>query len=339
MQGALWVSMPIIRNSAMIAAKNKADLQAICGAGGITIDDLENADIKLTLQQNCAITAATVTVSGDANMGLHTGEKTTQTVLGIIGYLMESSENALVALQNLQQYTSAVTRLFTFITEVKNDEAIYYAEPVDIWNDTSPETARQSVDVAFAGALHIIRLLTGKNFHPKKVMYRYDQPKDISEHERIFKCRPVFDQSANCMIFSLKDMQYPVIGYNKELNRIFKNLLDNKIKKGQEAGFTHRVRNILMLHYQLQFPQLEQVASLLHITPRTLQRKLQEENTSFRMIADSIRQEIACNLLRNHSFSISDIAYKLGYTELSAFQRAFRQWTGKTPGTFRAASL
>src|SRR5690349_3756336 len=138
MSASLWVSMPIIRNIVVGAARHAGDVQTICNAGGITPEQLEDANYKLSLEQNCAIMDAALTISGDPCMGLHIGEKTTPTVLGITGHLMQTSRDALTALQNLQQFTEAFTRLYTFRMEIKEKEVIYYCEPLEIWNDISP---------------------------------------------------------------------------------------------------------------------------------------------------------------------------------------------------------
>ena len=332
----LWVAMPIIRNIVMYTAKNQNELSAICRMGAITADDLENSELKLSLDQNCAVMDAAFTVSDDPYMGLHIGEHTTPVVLGITGHLMESSKDVFTALQNLQQFNRAFTQLFNFWMEVINEEVFYYCEPIEVWNDISPDTARQSVDIAFAGALHIIKLLTGQTLHSKKIMYRYARVTDTTEHERIFKCRPLFNQEANCIVLNLAELKIPVIGYNKELNGIFINLLQEELKKQQNGeSFTSQVRQIILKNFQFSFPPLEEVAARMYMTPRTLQRKLQEENSNFRALSDAIKQEFACHLLSTEELSISDIAYKLGYADASTFQRAFRQWTGKTPGAYR----
>ena len=339
MTSGLWVSMPIIRNLVEGTGCNGPEIELICRAGGISPDLLEEADHKLSLEQNCAIMEAALTISGDQCLGLHTGEKTTAVVLGITGHLMQSSKDVLDALRHLQQFTSVFTRLYHFAVEIRHAEVFYYCEPLEVWNNISPETARQSVDFAYAGAIHVIFLLTGKRVFPKKVMYRYQRTSDTREYERVFKCQPLFNQAANCMVFSLADLQAPVLGYNKELNQVFLQLLEAEIKK-QSAGaaFSSQVKQMILKQFRFQFPQVEEVAAQMHLTTRTLQRKLQEENTTFRTLVDGIKEELACNLLLNKNLSVTEIAYQLGYAEPSTFQRAFRQWTGKSPNAFRRQS-
>lgn len=336
---SLWVSMPIIRNIILFSAKSQQDIELLCKTANINVEDLEKADGKLTLQQNCAIMEAALAVSGDEFLGLHIGERTTATVLGITGHLMQSSKDVLSALQNLQQFTAAFTQLYKFAVEVKNDEVFYYCEPIEVWSDMSPDTARHSVDICFAGALHILRLLTGQHFQLQRLLYRYPRLSSIVEHERILKCTPLFNQDCNCIVFSLQEVERPIVGYNKELHDILKTILEKEISNQHATtSFSNQVKQIILKNYQFSFPLLEDVAQLMHITPRTLQRKLQEENTSFRTLEDEIKKEIAVNLLSNPSISVTDVAYKLGYADRSSFQRAFKQWTGKTPGDYGVKS-
>jgi AraC-like DNA-binding protein len=92
--------------------------------------------------------------------------------------------------------------------------------------------------------------------------------------------------------------------------------LETEIKKENNGvTFGSEVKQMILLNYQFDFPQLEEIAEKMHMTPRTLQRKLKEENSSFRQLLDSIKQELACNMLVNKRLSIAEIAYKLGYAE------------------------
>ncbi|HZF65342.1 MAG TPA: AraC family transcriptional regulator [Chitinophagaceae bacterium] len=331
----LWVSMPILRNIVLGAARNPDTLERICSQGGITTADLDNPDLRLSLEQNCALMDAALQLSGDPHLGLHIGERTTAGVLGIAGHLMESSEDLLTALQYLQQYTASFTVICHFGIKVAGDNAIYTCEPIPIWNDLSPETARQSVDIAFSGALHILRLLTGLPVQPTRAQYRYPRIKDASEHERILGCRPTFNQPSNALLFTKQDLQHRIIGYNRELNNILIKLLEQKLQEAEENGFVRRVKTIILEGSPVSFPTLETVAAHMHLSPRTLQRKLQEEETSFRAISDSVKEELARNFLSSTNRTVSQIADRLGYTEQAAFQRAFRQWTGKTPKAYR----
>jgi AraC-like DNA-binding protein len=335
---SLWVAMPILRSIVLFAGKGPQGVAMICANADISEADLDNADIRLTLEQNCAIMDAALHLSGDAQLGLHVGERTTASVLGLTGHIMQSCRDALSALQTVQQFTNAFSRLYEFRLELKGKEAIYHCEPVQVWNDMSPETARHSVDFAFSGALHILHLLTGRRIRPLRASYRYLRIVDLAEHERILGCRPSFGQSANCIVFAAQDLQAPIIGYDPRLNATLKELLDARVREqAGPASFSEKVKQAILRHAQITFPPLELVADVLHMTPRTVQRKLQEEDTSFRQVSDAVKEEIARNLLANPELAIAEIGLRLGYGDVSSFHRAFRQWVGMTPSAFRKA--
>ena len=320
----------------MSAATRPGDLQLICGQGNITVEDLDNSEKKVSLETNCALMEAAATVSGDEHLGLHMGEKITPAILGITGHLLQTDKDYLFALQSMEQFSSTWTKLYQYRVEINNQEVSYFCEPIPIWNNISPETARQSVDFSYSGALAVYKQLTGRNLQPKKILYRYEPPQNISEYVRIFKRRPLFNQDRNCIVFELADLQAPIVSYNPELNNIFRDLLAQDLEKEfKTENFVAQVRRTILKHYRSVFPQLEEVAAHMHLNARTLQRKLQEENTSFREVSDNIKQEMANHLLCNSNLSIADIAYKLGYAEPGTFSKAFKQWTGKTPGSYR----
>lgn len=328
--------MPIIRSIVLFAGNGPQGVATICASGGIAVADLDDAERRLSLEQNCAIMDAALHISGDPHMGLHVGERTTATVLGLTGHIMQSSKDALSALQNVQAFTGAFSRLYGFRLELKGHEAIYHCEPIQVWNDMSPDTARHSVDIAFSGVLHILRMLTGRHVRLQRANYRYLRIADLSEHERVLGCRPSFGQLTNSIVFSTVDLAAPIVGYNPQLNAMLKDLLDAELRKhAGGASFGEKVKQVILRNLHVTFPTLEAIADSLHMTPRTVQRKLSAEDTSFRVVCDAVKEEVACNLMANPDLSINEIALKLGYGEVSSFHRAFKQWTGITPAEFR----
>ena len=139
------------------------------------------------------------------------------------------------------------------------------------------------------------------------------------------------------MVFMTADLEIPILGYNPQLNAMIEKLLQQRLRESEEGvRFTTKVRQAISINYDFDFPQLENIALTLNITPRTLQRKLRDENTSYRELSDSIRYELASTLLKYKDLTISEIAYKLGYSELKGFRRAFKQWSGVNPMDYRS---
>lgn len=333
---ALWVGMPIVRNTVLFAGGHAKGIAEICADIGIAVEDLDVADMRLTLDQCCAGIVAATRVSGDHLLGLHLGERTNLSALGLAGLMMGSSQYALDVLHCAQEFSQAFTNLQSFRLEMVGDEVHLYTEVVPVWVDRSPATAIHVIETSYSSVVHQLELLTRKHIRPIRLRFRHARPADTSEHERIFRCRPEFGQDANCMVFAAADLRAPIIGHNKPLNDMLKVMYEEQVRKHTEgAAFSEKVKQVMLGNMQVTFPPLEVIAEVLRMTPRTLQRKLQQEGTTFRELTDAVKQELAESLLGNPDLTIADIAYKLGYFEPTSFQRAFRQWTGGTPMEFR----
>ncbi len=332
----LWVSMPIVRNTVLTAARNARDVAEICAEIGIAVDDLELAEKRINLDQCCRNIEASIRVSGDPFLGLHLGERTSVSALGLAGLMMESSKYAVDILHCAQEFSQAFTNLQTFHVRTVDDEVHFLTDAVPVWQERSPTTAAYVVETTCSSVVHQLDLLTRRHIRPVRLYFRHGRPAAITEHERIFRCRPAFGQDMNCMVFAAADLQAPIIGHNQPLNAMLKQMYEEQLRKNMAgAAFTEKVKQVMLGNMQVTFPPLEVIAEVLHITPRTLQRKLQQEGTTFRGLTDAVKQELAETLLGNRDLSIADIAYKLGYYEPTSFQRAFRQWTGTTPMEFR----
>lgn len=331
----LWSSMAFVRNVAHAAVRKGANLQQFCQAIGVAPDMLEQADAVADLDVCARVWDESIRLTGDPLLGLHLGETSSPALAGMVGYLMESSPDLLTAFQYVQQFSRAVTNATDFIVETRGDEFYYHIEPVPAWYHRYPEAARQIVDHAMSAFIHITRMLCGKAQYPQRVSMRCARPRDTREYVRIFKLEPQFGQSGNYLAYRLRDMQAPLLGHNPALNRLFKSLLEEQIAKtrGQES-YANEVRRVMLQNFNTTLPQLPDVVMYLHTSPRTLQRKLQEEGTSFLAIAESVKSELAIGLLKKRTLTISEIAYKLGYAEPSVFIRAFKKWTGTSPGAY-----
>ena len=128
----------------------------------------------------------------------------------------------------------------------------------------------------------------------------------------------------------------PILGYNEDLLTLFKKLSEEALLNADnQPTFTNSLKKTITGQFYNRIPQLEEVAAYMNITARTLQRRLQQEGTSFQKISDEFKQELAIRLLSLNKYTVNETAYMLGYTEPAVFRRAFKRWTGKTPKTVK----
>jgi len=142
-----------------------------------------------------------------------------------------------------------------------------------------------------------------------------------------------FDCPANRLVFASRVLDLPLRSADAVATRLAREQCERELAEVVDAGLPSRIRTLLSEAAGSR--SLEDVAKQLHISPRTIKRKLAERGTTFSEIRDDLRRQRALLLLDNRELSIGDVAARLGYSELPNFTRAFRKWTGKTPLAYR----
>src|SRR5690349_7388628 len=162
----MFAHMPIIRDIVYGAANRGASLSVLCEVLQITVEDLSDSEIKLDFDRACKTWEHSVHLTKDNLLGLHIGESSTTSILGMVGNLMQSSPDLLSAFETMTQFSSMVTDMFRYSIKVSGDEVLLTFEPAALWMSTSPQSARHATEQAMSGTLHVFYLLTGKKIKP-----------------------------------------------------------------------------------------------------------------------------------------------------------------------------
>jgi AraC-like DNA-binding protein len=192
-------------------------------------------------------------------------------------------------------------------------------------------------DVCFAWVLTIARHGTGTRLCPLRV--EFARPRAYAENiERHFGCSAVFGAARNAIVFRASDAALPFVTSNADLLAMLAPQLDEELKqhKGQET-FPERVRTAVQKKLIGRRPKMQDVARELHISSRTLQRRLQDAGYSFQQVLEEARHQLARHYLNNSRLELSETAYLLGYEDTGSFVRAFRMWEGVPPAFWRTS--
>lgn len=328
--------MSVIRDIVYGASQYGSAVKDICSAADIPFDDLNKQELKASFTQGHLVWQEAVKQTGDELLGLHIGANTTTSIVGLVGHLMQSSGTLAQAFENLSQYTAIITDMFSYKAVADSDTFCLYLKPSAYWQEHFPQTARQATDQAIAGAINVCRLLTGRNLIANKVELTIPKPENSSEYIRVLNTEVIFNKSHNRVVFDASVAELPILSYNEDLLTLFKKLSEEALQKADnQPTFTNSLKKTITGQFYNRIPQLEEVAAYMNITSRTLQRRLQQEGTSFQKISDEFKQELAVRLLSLNKYTVNETAYMLGYTEPSVFRRAFKRWTGKTPKTVK----
>lgn len=199
-------------------------------------------------------------------------------------------------------------------------------------NDTEPEILN---DLCFAWVLSIARHGTGIPLTPLRL--EFVRPRNYAKAmERHFGCPVVVGAERNAIIFRASDADLPFVTRNAELLAMLAPQLDEELKqhKGQEH-FHERVRTAIQKSLTGRRPKIQDIARDLHISSRTLQRRLQDAGYSFQQVLEEARHQLARHYLTNSLLELNETAYLLGYEDFSSFVRAFRTWEGVPPAHWR----
>ena len=170
-----------------------------------------------------------------------------------------------------------------------------------------------------------------------RVEFRHPQPDDIREYERIFTAPLQFSATRNALVFAPDVMSEPLALGDEYLAQLHEQMLEAQLALLHQPDTAGLVRHFLQHQEELSIDR-DQLAERLHMSSRTLQRKLQECGTSFQQLLDDERCQRARQLLTQTRLPLTAISEQLGFAESSVFSRAFRRWTGVSPLEYRQAS-
>lgn len=268
---------------------------------------------------------------GRENFGLELGELAGR-LRTLPTHLIDASENLGDGIRRVMAYY----RVFNDVHPM-----FFEATPADarIWLDVKGAPIpmpRHAIEYAFAMMIELARVSTGAPVNARRVLFAHPAPSDTREHARVFGCVPTFGAARYEFGLDPEVLKIPHKNPDPELLEVLERHareLHERLPRTSE--FSARVRAALIPLLSRSDVSVERVAKALKLSARTVQRYLQEESTSFQAVLDDLRKEVSIERLKGAEASIAEVAFSVGFSDQSAFHRAFVRWTGKTPGQFR----
>lgn len=293
------------------------------------------ADSRIPLELEERMWAEGARRTGDPFFGLHGGMLYRPGTFDVFDYVCRAAANLRGALERVVRYNRLLHDVAEFSLVETGDAAIVAHR----FRAGIPGPAPQAADFTAASGLAAVRLWTGMPIRARRVALPHAPPDDAGEYERFFGTKRL-DFSAPGIEIELDrpHLDLPLAAADPGLCVVLERHADQLLAAlPQVGGFDTRFRELLAAELRGGTPTADAVAARLHMSARTLHRRLAEANTSFGEELEALRKGLAMRYLEDRRVSIGEVAFLLGYSEPRAFHRAFKAWTGQTPGAWRDA--
>ena len=327
------VSTSIFRMLCAAGAARGLEVGPILEKLGLDPDEIGVTDGRLPLEREDALWEALADAAGDPCFGLHAWEVVATGDMGVIGYAIRSAPTPRAALETVIRYNRLIHDVATYTLEEEGDEA----RLLHRFRGDPRGASRHAADFVVRSAVAILDLVTPGPFRPREVWLQHPAPASLEPFRSLLGVVPRFEQPCNAVVFDAALLDQEAPGADPGLNAVLRAHAEELLSRlPATTGLVARCRELLAEALCGGDPSVEALAARLHMSPRTLQRRLRQEGLTHSALVEQLRRGLAERYLSEREVSVAEVAWLLGYSEPSAFHRAFRRWTGRTPAAWRA---
>lgn len=328
MTSVLWV-----RN--IIDALDAAGLDgmALGQRAGIRPEVLLVVETGVMVKEIIRLWELAVEASENQAIGLIAAREFKPSALDATGYAMMSGPTLLSAMERAIRYSGAISSATTgSLHEVRDGCRFEFQIMTGII-----DVQRQNHEYIVYSFLKFFRWIVGQPLTPIRVEFKHPQPDDMTPYHEAFQCPLEFSAPRVAITFSRDDVGKPLITANAQMIAVHDQAAELRMSQLGKSQITLMVRQMIVQCLPDGEPSRETVAAGLHISSRSLQRRLQDEGTTFHDVLDGVRRNLAERYLGNERISLADVANLLGFSDQSSFTRAANRWFGASPSKKRAA--
>ncbi|WP_241492046.1 AraC-like transcriptional regulator QhpR [Pseudomonas sp. TTU2014-080ASC] len=335
--------MLISQVTAFIRASSLYALQEFAASQGLNAHDLindaelpndvlEHPESFIPYRKFATLLESAVNRSGNPLFCLQFGIYQGVGGLGPLLYLIRNASNVGEALKELSQYFHLHSSSSRIRIEIEGEHALLH---YDAGNVKDVPSHRLVLELVVGGATQLMRTLLGSRWQPHALMLQHAPLREPQAYTRLLGLAPRFNAPYNAWVFDAKVLSAPLSAGDENLHRLIQKHLDtlDNMSVQELPAYVSQLLGDLLPNGRT---TIEQIADYMDLSPRTLQRYLAEEGTSFQILLDETRQSMAERYLADSTLSLTHLAAMLGYSELSAFSRAFQRWYGMSPKQWRA---
>jgi len=306
------------------------DPRRIFAGAGFDPAEFADPDLEIPFVTGSKLLARCVTATGCEHLGLLLGERSSPSSLGVAGFMLQAAPVVGAALKGLVAHLDLHDRgaVATLTTNGRKTSFGYLIVLPGV------EATEQIYDLSMTVVCKILRSLCGESWHPTEVLLSRRPPQDPRPYEGFFHAPVRFDAEQTAVVFPTQWLKHPVASADPLLHRYLEKVAQG-LHADQHATLKSKLHQALRMSLADHKHNATDAASQLGMHVRTLHRRLLKEGTSFRQELENVRFETAKHLLGETGMPASQIAIVLDYADATAFTRAFKRWSGTTPGEWR----
>jgi AraC-like DNA-binding protein len=299
---------------------------------GMSYTALNEPDTRFAQDDMTRLWRSAVEASGNPAIGLNMARVVRPSSMHVVGYALMSSCNLQEGISSLVRYQRIIGEGADFSFHPTPQG---YELTLAIHGDRLP-SAKESAEGSLAYILAFCSWLVCRPLTPRLISFCGQPPVDLEPYREVFNGPLQFNATHYAVVFDRSDLDAPLPMANEALAQLHERFASDYLARFSDGQVTHQVRQILCRWLPQGEPKRESVAQALRISERTLQRRLQEEGTSFHQMLDDTRRELASQYLGQLKLTLQEISYLLGFSAPNNFFRAFRRWFNVTPNEYRA---
>jgi AraC-like DNA-binding protein len=300
---------------------------------GTSIDESMLSNLRATIptDQWVVLLLRAIALTGDPALGIAMGETWSQSMLQVVGQLIVSCRTMRDALSVFERYQPLLGNNSTWSLEEDGEIARLYCDDVI----DHPVAARIGMEAVLTLTYRIGRGFVGENTQSAyEVWFRHAEPSYAKQYARVFDCPLRFGQPRNALVFARHVLDFAQAHGDDTMREVLRSSADALLRERESESVAERVRAILRYEQDIAHMNVGYIAGRLNMNVRALRRRLGAEQTPLSHLLDEARLRIAQRELSRPGASIKEVAHGLGFSEASAFHRAFKRWSGQTPAQF-----
>lgn len=307
--------------------------ERLCAGLGCAVEDLRRGE-QISNRQAWRIIRRALRLTGRADLGFELASRESFSDFGLPGFAMSTARTMSEAVEIGMRYQNQTGVLGRMTLEYVDDRVSLAIDS----NLRDKSVLPFVVEECFASIVRITRLLVSDRFRLHTLEVTYPEPAYVERYRQVFACPMHFARARNRIEFEARWLSMPIATHSAVMAAQLSALLEQQAQSRALPPRSAMAVERLLLRSGNARLSIDQVASALQLSVRTLRRRLSEDGCSFRALSERVRVQTARRLLEKEGMTVAAAAARLGFSDARTFRRAFKRWLGETPGKMRQAT-